>query len=317
MSKKDKQPTPYERVGDTFIVPQGNAFTMRDNPAQWYKRAESFDTVQGYVIFGRRMELCLRSVLGADTASREGTATLIRDVFTAPRKFASIRTRLQADIGSILPDAALADCGAGSGSLLGFVEWADLPYPKRLVLLEPADKYYAFLQHRIEGSVYTPTGQRLQVLEKEAHTRHDETEHVVYVVQDAKTGNQSQIQLIHAPAQQKALPLADKTNGLMFMGVSKYYTSGEFKEMVENAQAQLLDDDMGITAFNTQAHTEVIPHLSIMEHLAYRGLKAAHQLKVSGKATLHNFYVTEDIVRFPGQKHIVHNFGNAIIVVLR
>ncbi len=309
----------YERTQDTFIVPdQSGSFGMKDSPQDWRRRAESFDKPLSYLVFARRMELSLRVALNVPTAGREGLGSAIVDLVSAPRKFEPVKRTVRTELAPAMESASLADCGAGTGSVLGFVEWAGLPYPKQLVLLEPSSAYYEFLQERIEGKVATNTRDRLSVIGREEHSRHYEVEHVVYVVQDAQTGQQSQIQLIHATAEEGNLPVAAKTSGIIFVGVSKYFSPSEFKQMVMSAHANFYGPDGGITAFNTQAKKDLLPsNISLIERMTYIGIKIINQALITGKPTLHNFYGREDIETFPGTPIIVHNGGDAIVVGLK
>lgn len=307
----------YSREKDSFILSNvDSTFGMHDTPSEWYRRSEAFSTIQGYVLFARRMELCLRTALGATTDNREGSGSLIKDLAEAP-SFATVKSQLNEELASLLTSSSMADCGAGTGSLLGFIEWAGLPYPKDLILIEPNDGFFAFLQQRIEGKVNTSTSARLQVITVEKNTRHDQTQHVVYVIRDAVTGRESRIQLIHAAAQDRNVPAVVTPTGLIFVGVSKYFNANEFLTLVENAQTTLGLKHGAITSFNAQGAKDVLKgRVPTLERLLYRGIKQVHQLVISGRPTLHNYYDTQDLAQYPGELQIKHNFGDAIIVTL-
>ncbi len=306
----------YERTRDKFLSnnPDGS-FGMKRSPKEWHRKAEAFDTIEGYILFARRMELSLRSAIGAPTEGREGMNSTLKDVLTASTAFSPIKSRLRRDLNPLLATTSLADCGAGTGSMLSFIEWANLAYPKQITLLEPNDTYFEFLQDRIEGKVATSTRNRLSVDSKEYNNRHDQIENTVYIVQDNLTGNQSQIQLIHATAESEDLPAAMPSEALIFVGVSKYYQPKDFRRLVRNAQSHFQGKEGGLTTFNTQGKKGMLPTHS-PEQMAYRGAKMIHQLAVSGRPTLHNFYDTADINTFSGNSTIVHNYGSSIVVSL-
>jgi hypothetical protein len=309
----------YERDSDRFISnQQAGYFKMRDNPQDWYKRAESFSTIQGYILFARRMELCLRLSMGVSTEGREGVLSLAQDLLTFQKGFGSVKARIRDDLQGMMERASIADCGAGTGSILSFIEWAGLPYPEQLIMVEPNEEYFVFLKNRIEGAVNTPTKSRLAIVGKEVHDRHDQIEHVVYVVQDKATGKQSQIQLINSSLQTNELPVASKTSSIVFVGVSKYYKPLEFRDLVENAQDNFHPAGKGITAFNTQGKKDSLPQtVAFAERLAYAGVKAFHQTALTGRPTFHNSYSLNEILSLPGDAKIIHNFGKAIIVALQ
>jgi hypothetical protein len=308
----------YEIENDRFIVPEkSGAFRMRDSAQGWYKRAESFETIQGYVLFARRMELCLRCALGASTDGREGLSTLTRDLLTVKSGYRRIKEKIRTDLGPLIQNASIADAGAGTGSILGFIEWAGLPYPKEMVLLEPNAQYYAFLSSRIEGTIDTSTRKRLSILSKEPRDCDNQPNHGVYVVHDNLTGNESQVHVINTAAQDRDIPVTGYSEAIIFVGVSKYYKPEEFRLLVENMQSKFYSPEGGVTAFNTQGKKDVLSlDNHSIERITYRLLKAMHQLAISGKPTLHNFYGRAEIADFPGKATVVHNFGDAIIVAL-
>lgn len=306
----------YQRERDTFIRTLADGtFRMRDSAQRWHQRAESFGSAKGYLIFARRMELCLRAALGVPVVGREGLSSLARDYLSAPARFESVRSQLRTDLSILLRKSSMVDCGAGTGALLGFIEWARLPYPDQLILLEPNPQYFDFLRARIEGKVNTHTRDRLSVITKELH--HTPIHHVIYLVQDQHTGNQSQIQIMRATAGHKSLPAAARASAIMFVGVSKYYHPNEFRALVTNVQS-VFQPERGVTVFNAQGTQDALPNrVSRMERVAYYLVKIALQLEVSGKIIFHNSFSRSDINSLPGKAHIIHNYGNAIVVALQ
>ena len=306
----------YERAADSFINTKDSHFLMKDSARKWNERSEAFGTLFGYVVFARRLELCLRAALGVETQDREGLGSLFSDLTDVRNGFSNVRRKIKIELSESLRGSNIIDCGAGTGSMMGFIEWVDLPYPRQFVLVEPNPEYFNFMKKRIEDKDKENNATSLIALSKTIHDRHADSESIVYEVEDTRNGNLSEIQIINSTVDgSTAFPIAQEAV-LTFVGVSKYYSASEFKEMIDVASRKLIETTPDRVAFNTQGTGDVIPSVSHFERSMYRTAKRFHQIAISGKPNLHNFYTREDLDSFGRQYNVAHNFGNAIVVSL-
>lgn len=306
----------YERVADSFINTKDSHFLMKDSARKWNERSEAFGVLFGYVVFARRLELCLRAASGVETQDREGLGSLLSDLTDARNGFSNVRRKIKIELSESLRNSSIVDCGAGTGSMMGFIEWADLPYPRQFVLVEPNPEYFNFIKRRIEGGDDENAATSLTVLSKTVHDWHADSDSVVYEVEDTRNGNLSEIQIINSTVDSATASSIAQEAVLTFVGVSKYYSASEFKEMIDVASRKLVGARPDRVAFNTQGAGDAIPSVSHFERSMYRMAKRLHQIAISGKPNLHNFYTREDLDSFGRQYNIVHNFGNAIVVSL-
>ena len=307
----------YERASDAFINTDGEHFSMRDSASDWHRRAESFDTLFGYAVFARRLEFCLRGVSDVSTEGREGMLSLFADLADYPHDFENVKEKIKGDLGAFLRESRIADCGAGTGSVLSFIEWADLPYPQQLTLLEPNPNFYKFIKDRIESSDGQGPKNSLNVLSKVDVNVHGNSEYVVYEVWDKRSGDMSEIQVINDRVEASDAPPISKEASLVLVGVSKYFSAEEFKSIVDVAGDALVSSRLQSISFNTQGTGDVIPRVTHLERGLYRMLKRFHQIKISGRPNLHHFYSRGDLAWFGDDYSLTHNYGNSIIVTLK
>lgn len=306
----------YERVVDSFINMRDRHFLMKDSASQWRERSEAFKTLFGYTIFAKRLELCLRAVSGVTTQNREGLGSLLSDLRDAHNGFLNVKNLIRQELSPGLRDSNIVDCGAGTGSMIGFIEWADLPYPRQLTLVEPNPDYFASIKERIESEDGGEAKTSLLTLSKTVHDRHGDPESIVYEVQDTRNGNLSEIQIINSTVEDHNVSFTTQEATLMFVGVSKYYSASEFKEMIDAASKNLIGATPSRVSFNTQGVGGVLPNVSRFERAMYRMTKRLHQIAISGRPNLHNFYTRADLDSFGREYSVIHNFGNAIVISL-
>jgi len=307
----------YERANDPFISVNDQFFSMRSSSVEWSKRSESFEKVVGYSVFARRLELCLRAVSRVETLDREGFVNLLADLKDTRNSFLNVRKKVKAELSESLEDLNIIDCGAGVGSIISFIEWADLPYPRQLVLVEPNFEYFNFIKQRIEKKQDKKSS--LIILSKRTYDRHAEPESVIYEVQDERNGNLSELQVVNSSIDSDfcSVPVVvTKDAAFTFIGVSKYYKASEFRDIVNVARKKLTIANIDRIVFNAQGAVGVLSSSSLFEQNVYIAIKKFYQTAITGKPNLHNFYTKEDLDSFEQEYTIVHNFGHSIIVCL-